>query len=93
MLKAFFEGAKSGGCPGAVANVDRIKPGVFHVTFCDHKGEKYSLKYCYNASNNMIKDFQTSFLYLFIHRKKRQHIMIGMLILFICNVYLQLLLK
>ena len=39
-LKAFFEGAKSGGCDGAVASICGIKPGVFHVTFHDHKGEK-----------------------------------------------------
>ena len=42
VLKAFFEGPKSGGCAGAVANVVRIKPGVFHVTFCDSKGEIWS---------------------------------------------------
>lgn len=42
ILRAFFEGAKSGGCADAVAEVNRINPGVFHVTFHDHKGKKIS---------------------------------------------------
>ena len=38
VLKKFFEGAKGGGCPGAVADVTKISSGVFHVTFHDPKG-------------------------------------------------------
>lgn len=38
-VKAFFEMTKSGGCPGAVADIRSITPGVFHVTFNEHKGE------------------------------------------------------
>ena len=38
-LKAFFEGAKSGGCAGAVADINKVKPGVFRVTFHDHNSE------------------------------------------------------
>ena len=38
VLKAFFEGKKSGSCSGAVESVAKISPGVFHVTFHDPKG-------------------------------------------------------
>ena len=38
VLKRFFEGCRSGGCSGAVADITMIRPGVFHVTFHDPKG-------------------------------------------------------
>lgn len=38
VLKSFFEGSKSGGCSGAVADITKIRAGVFHVTFHDPKG-------------------------------------------------------
>ena len=38
-LKAFFEGTRSGGCAGAVADINGISPGAFHVTFYDRTGE------------------------------------------------------
>ena len=38
-LKTFFETARSGGVDGAVADITNVKPGVFHVTFHDHKGQ------------------------------------------------------
>ena len=38
VLKAFFEGPKSGGCEDAVSEIEKISPGVFHVTFHDTKG-------------------------------------------------------
>ena len=43
VLKAFFEGPKSGGCEDAVAEIERISLGVFHVTFYDPKGIRYYL--------------------------------------------------
>ena len=38
-MKAFFEMTKSGGCPGAVADIRSVAPGTFHVSFNEHKGE------------------------------------------------------
>lgn len=38
VLKVFFEGSRSGSCSGAVADITKIKSGVFHVTFHDPKG-------------------------------------------------------
>ena len=38
VLKAFFEGPKSGGCAGAVADVVKVAGGVFQVTFHDPAG-------------------------------------------------------
>ena len=38
VLKPFFEGSRSGGCSGAVADITMIRPGVFHVTFHESKG-------------------------------------------------------
>ena len=38
-LKTFFETARSGGVDGAVSDITNVKPGVFHVTFHDHKGQ------------------------------------------------------
>ena len=38
-LKTFFETARSGGKDDAVANIINVKPGVFHVTFHDHRGQ------------------------------------------------------
>ena len=38
-LKTYFETARSGSCADAVADITNIKPGMFHVTFHDHKGE------------------------------------------------------
>lgn len=40
LLKVYFEGVKSGGCEGAVAECERIQQGVFIVTFHDPKGKK-----------------------------------------------------
>lgn len=37
-VEAFFEMSRSGGCEGAVSNVVTVKPGVFHITFHEHKG-------------------------------------------------------
>ena len=42
-LKAFFEGPKSGGCADAVAEIEKISLGVFHVTFHYPKGIWYYL--------------------------------------------------
>lgn len=45
VLKQFFEGARSGGCSGAVADITMIRTGVFHVTFHDPKGVKHYLSH------------------------------------------------
>ena len=39
ILKLYFEGEKSGGCDGAVAECKKIQQGIFIVTFRDPKGE------------------------------------------------------
>ena len=39
VVKTFFGVKKSGGCRDAVADISEVRPGVFHVTFCDHKSE------------------------------------------------------
>ena len=44
-LKAYFEGERSGGCDGAVAECKRIQQGIFIVTFNDPKG-KGLIEYC-----------------------------------------------
>ena len=44
-LKAYFEGEKSGGCDGAVAECKQIQQGIFIVTFHDPKG-KGIVEYC-----------------------------------------------
>ena len=38
VLKAFFEGAKSGGSAGAVADISKVAGGMFQVTFHDPEG-------------------------------------------------------
>ena len=38
LLKAYFEGARSGGCTNAVAKCEQTQKGVFIVTFHDPKG-------------------------------------------------------
>ena len=40
LVKAYFEGAKSGGSANAVAECKKTEPGVFIVTFHDPNGEK-----------------------------------------------------
>ena len=41
LVKAYFEGNKSGSCANAVAECTRIQKGVFLVTFRDPKGMSY----------------------------------------------------
>ena len=44
-LKAYFEGEKSGGCDGAVAECKQIQQGIFIVTFHDPNGKRV-VEYC-----------------------------------------------
>ena len=41
LLKLYFEGEKSGGCDGAVAECRQIQQGIFIVTFHDPKGKGF----------------------------------------------------
>lgn len=54
-LKAYFEGVKSGGCDGAVAECKRIQQGIFIVTFHDPKGKRV-IEYCPHKIFYLVKD-------------------------------------